>query len=297
MTSGSNFPIGYTDHDEFASSIAYGASIDCSKYLMTWTDVATPSQRQYYLYAALVDTSGSPPIPFEISIGPGDQGGNSPAGVDFDGTNFLVVFNDDSDSDGKVDLYSTYVSPTGETNSGFSISSNAFDRTVAYGASEYLVVWVNGNGYVQGARVDTEGNVLDTAGINLSVSAWDYQLPAVAFGNSNYLVTWELDSSYCEKYAQLVRYEVSTPQTLLNDLINDVINLNLEHDISNSLDGKLENALAALDDLNDNNDVSAINTLNAFINEVQAQRGHLISEQIADALIASALDIIAAIES
>lgn len=84
---------------------------------------------------------------------------------------------------------------------------------------------------------------------------------------------------------------------MLNDLINDVINLNLEHDISNSLDGKLENALAALDDLNDNNDVSAINRLNAFINEVQAQRGHLISEQIADALIASALDIIAAIES
>jgi len=48
----------------------------------------------------------------------------------------------------------------------------------------------------------------------------------------------------------------------------------------------------ALDDLNQNNDVAAINSLEAFINEVEAQRGKKISDAEADALIALAKQII-----
>jgi hypothetical protein len=44
----------------------------------------------------------------------------------------------------------------------------------------------------------------------------------------------------------------------------------------------------ALDDLNENNDVAAINALQAFINSVEAQRGIHIAEADADALIAAA---------
>lgn len=76
------------------------------------------------------------------------------------------------------------------------------------------------------------------------------------------------------------------------DLAQDVIALNLQEGISNSLDAKLEAAMQALDDINENNDVAAINTLEAFINAVEAQRGNKISEADADALIASAQEII-----
>ena len=79
---------------------------------------------------------------------------------------------------------------------------------------------------------------------------------------------------------------------LLQGLANQVIALNLQKGIANSLDAKLYAALQALDDLNENNDVAAINALQAFINAVEAQRGKKISQEDADALIAAAQEII-----
>jgi hypothetical protein len=68
--------------------------------------------------------------------------------------------------------------------------------------------------------------------------------------------------------------------------------LNLQKGISNSLDAKLGTALNALDDINTNNDDAAINTLEAFISAVEAQRGKEISEPDADGLIQAGVNII-----
>ena len=68
--------------------------------------------------------------------------------------------------------------------------------------------------------------------------------------------------------------------------------LNLQGGISNNLDAKLASALNALDDANDNNNLAAINSLEAFINVVEAQSGHFLTIAQADALIELALDII-----
>jgi parallel beta-helix repeat protein len=76
-------------------------------------------------------------------------------------------------------------------------------------------------------------------------------------------------------------------------LIDKVEALNFQKGIDNSLDAKLNAALRALEDLKQNNDVAAINTLEAFISAVEAQRGKEIAELDADELIASALEIIA----
>ena len=84
-----------------------------------------------------------------------------------------------------------------------------------------------------------------------------------------------------------------TPYYRIIDLIYDVALLNLLQGIENSLDAKLEAALNALDDVNENNDVAAINSLEAFINAVEAQRGKKISETDADYLVAEAAAIIA----
>ncbi len=54
----------------------------------------------------------------------------------------------------------------------------------------------------------------------------------------------------------------------------------------------LNAAFGALEDENENNDIAAINTLGAFINVVEAQRGKKIPEAEADALIAAAMEII-----
>ena len=79
----------------------------------------------------------------------------------------------------------------------------------------------------------------------------------------------------------------------IQQLIAQVEVLNLQQGINSSLDVKLDAAFQALDDINANNDVAAINALEAFINAVEAQRGKQITEMDADALIAMAEDIIA----
>lgn len=82
------------------------------------------------------------------------------------------------------------------------------------------------------------------------------------------------------------------PVDLILQLIADVELLNNNQGIVNSLDAKLDAALNALDDVNQNNDVAAINTLQAFINAVEAQRDNKISIEDADSLIADAQAII-----
>ena len=79
---------------------------------------------------------------------------------------------------------------------------------------------------------------------------------------------------------------------LILDLADDVMVLNLHEGITNSLEAKLNAALRALEDENENNDAAAVNTLEAFINAVEAQRGKKIPEAEADALIAAAQEII-----
>ena len=85
---------------------------------------------------------------------------------------------------------------------------------------------------------------------------------------------------------------LSDPVSLINDLILQVMALNLQQGIANSLDAKLDRVLNALDDVNENNDVAAVNSLEAFINAVEAQRaGHLTDAQT-DQLVTAALQII-----
>jgi len=85
----------------------------------------------------------------------------------------------------------------------------------------------------------------------------------------------------------------SDPAVAILDLIDTVEDMNLQQGIDNSLDAKLDAAANALDDVNQNNDVAAINSLNAFINAVEAQRGARITDAQADELIARANSIIA----
>jgi hypothetical protein len=79
---------------------------------------------------------------------------------------------------------------------------------------------------------------------------------------------------------------------MIGNLAGKVFGMNLQAGIENGLDAKLDTALQALEDINENNDVAAINTLEAFINAVEAQRGNKISDTNADDLIAAAQAII-----
>ena len=114
-----------------------------------------------------------------------------------------------------------------------------------------------------------------------------YWLPA--YKRTSHIPGDELDYGF--RVATIA--EPVDPVELLMELTQKVIALNLQQGISNSLDAKLQAAMqAALEDINENNDVAAINNLEAFINAIKAQRGNKIPEADADALIADVQKII-----
>ncbi len=79
---------------------------------------------------------------------------------------------------------------------------------------------------------------------------------------------------------------------ILENFISTVESSDLEEGITTSLTAKLEAALTNLNDGEEPNDGAAINQLGAFINEVEAQRGQKIPENMAATLIAQAQAII-----
>ena len=87
---------------------------------------------------------------------------------------------------------------------------------------------------------------------------------------------------------------MDTPDILCADLIAQVESLGLPKGIENSLIAKLENVAKKLEDQNIG---AAINMLQAFINEVEAQHGKEIPQADADDLIAAAEEIIEVLSS
>jgi len=120
--------------------------------------------------------------------------------VAFDGTNFLVVWTDDSND---YEVKGRFVSPAGTLGTELSINASTAPSdnplTVAFDGTNYLVVWTDEVGAtvgvpthawdVFGQRVDTSGNLVGGV-ISISTAAGQQFLPMIAFDGANYLVTW-----------------------------------------------------------------------------------------------------------
>jgi hypothetical protein len=105
-------------------------------------------------------------------------------------------------------------------------------------------------------------------------AGWDFITPV-----------WFIDEEV--DYPRL-RWEMLKPIELLDMLADDVIELVEHGGIAKSLLAKIDSAIEKLEDGDEKNDKAAVNSLRAFINAVQAQRGKKISEENADYLIGCA---------
>ena len=135
--------------------------------------------------------------------------------VAFDGTNYLVVWEDDPchrilgrrvsqggvpDGDGSF-LISYCSVPRGKEPRG-KVWIQKMDPAVAFDGVNYLVTWVylygNLSGYytdIQGARVTPARTVLDPRGSTSAGRRETSTSPSVVFGGSTYLVVWECPGS------------------------------------------------------------------------------------------------------
>ncbi len=128
-------------------------------------------------------------------IAEGEQDSSS---VAYDGTNYLVVWQDNRYNQGYNIMGARVNNEGGVIDSlGIVICSarnNQLFPSVAFNGTNYMVVWQdkrNGNFDVYGARVTPSGTVMDTAGIPIAIGTLDDCNPVVAGGNGIFLVVWE----------------------------------------------------------------------------------------------------------
>jgi hypothetical protein len=181
---------------------------DGTDYLLTFTDTRNG---WCDIFGARIDHLGViiDPAGFPISTAAWDQ--LNPA-VSFDGAEYLAIWQDCRNGD--FDIYGTRISQAGVVldTSGFVISTAAGGQkypALAFDGTNYLAVWEdyrNGVSDIYGARITTDGSVIDTLGLAISL-ATDYQwFPAIAFDGTNYFVVWEDQrlGSYSDTYGARV---------------------------------------------------------------------------------------------
>jgi len=112
----------------------------------------------------------------------------------------------------------------------------------------------------------------------------------------NYSITIEITDDDGDVGSDECVVEVlPVPEVMVETLSGELDALELPAGIANSLNASLVTAAEKLLDSNPNNDVSAINALEAFINELEAQRGKKIPDDAADTLISRAQETIEAV--
>jgi hypothetical protein len=185
-----------------AFNVQYSPAVafDGTNYLVVWSDRHN-DQMYADIYGARISPSGTvlDPNGIAISIEPYTQ--ESPT-VAFDGTNYLVAWDDDRNASTTwFDIYCARVTPGGVVldPAGIKVFSAPMDQlstSVAFDGTNYLVVWEDrrnepsDNGDVYASRVTPAGVVLDTAGIAISTVAHEQWGPKVGFDGTNYLVAW-----------------------------------------------------------------------------------------------------------
>jgi phosphoribosylformylglycinamidine (FGAM) synthase PurS component len=169
---------------------------DGANFLVVWVDRRGGIYDD--IYGARVTPEGTVLDPLGIAIAQAAYYQSAPA-VGSDGTNFLVVWQDNRAGSGWYDVYGTRVTPEGTVldSAGIAISPAIYDQLapdVSFDGANFLVVWEDVRNAitwdVYGARVTPEGTVLDL-GIAISQAEGDQGSPAVGFDGANFVVAWE----------------------------------------------------------------------------------------------------------
>ena len=175
------------------STIQSPVAFDGSRYLVVFNQSFDASFYFEDIYGRFVDKSGNMSPPFLIAHRQGNQRFSA---VAFNGTNYLVVWQDEL---GVLDnVKGQLVSPSGNLVGGeiqimVGTSSAAERPKVASDGQNFLVVWTGGTTTTQndvvGQLIGANGDKIGANFIIAGGPGWQ-RAPGVAFGASKYLVVW-----------------------------------------------------------------------------------------------------------
>jgi hypothetical protein len=188
-------PISTAAGYQVTPAVSFGGT----SFLVVWTN---DSSGPHDIYGARVSQFGTvlDSVGIPVSTAEGEQG--YPA-LSFDGTNYLVSWEDTRNGLDNADIYGARVSQSGIVldPSGISISTAVSPQrypSVSFDGTNYLAVWTDGRSIdndIYGSRVSQSGTVLDTSGIPISTAASPQRSPALSFDGVNFLVAWRDERS------------------------------------------------------------------------------------------------------
>src|SRR6266508_2500072 len=189
-SNGTDFLVVWDDSEIDSAGIS-GVRVAGDEYLVTWEHFGQN------IYGARVTADGAvlDPAGIPISVDPNPQLNPS---LSWNGTTFLVVWEDMRDSAQYRDIYGARVDANGVVldPDGIHISTDVGAAgefpSVAWNGVNHLVVWnTRGTGaQVWGTRVGANGQVLDPSGIQISPPGGTNLIASVASEGDRYLVAW-----------------------------------------------------------------------------------------------------------
>jgi len=176
---------------------------------------------------------------------PGNNWDWTPA-IAFDGTNYLAVWEDRSDSTW-IEIYGKRVSPSGVVLDSMNIPictgfETSYQPCLGFDGINYLAAWAGENlgdawGGVYGKRISPSGIIQDSTYLLISNAANYQNNPTVDFDGVNYLVVWNdnrndlySDSSGWDLYGTRI-----TPSGASLDSVGIPVAINIRHQMSPSL--------------------------------------------------------------
>jgi hypothetical protein len=197
---GGNFLISPGSGVQFHPAVAWGGSA----YLVAWSEDPFSNANAFDVIGATVSAAGAISAPFPVCSASGNQAVAGCA-IGFDGTNFLVAFEDRRTLPARI--FGVRVAQNGTlldgppATGGFQASpgSGGGRPAVAFNGSEWLLSYTLG-----GVRIAPDGTRLDAAPLSLSRSGTPDSHSALAFDGTNFLVAWSMSDSARTKQAQLV---------------------------------------------------------------------------------------------
>ncbi|MEO0108465.1 MAG: hypothetical protein ABIK62_04755, partial [candidate division WOR-3 bacterium] len=182
------------DYDQWVPSLAYGSGVA----LVLWNGFLLPEQRSNVQFKR-VSQSGVVLDSLPKAIATYCPYQWDPA-VAFDGTNYLVVWEDDRNVANGTDIYATRVSPTGQTLDAQCIEVCTYEGdqyypAVTFDGVNYVVAWQDeryGRADVYAARITPAGQLLDSQAIWIAwQSGEDESYPTLVSGDTVTLIAWE----------------------------------------------------------------------------------------------------------
>ena len=184
-----------TGDNKQGGTIAFGDS----NYLVVWRQPESLYPTNWDLYGTRVSRTGIvlDTIPIAISTVP--RSDQNVGEIAFDGTNYLVVWEDCRTPDREI--YGARVNLDGVVidSNGICISGEPTGQVfpdIAFDGTNFLVVWLDGRNSplssIYGTRVNQSGMVIDTG---IAISIYDdeqhyHVYPAVAYDGCNYIIVW-----------------------------------------------------------------------------------------------------------